>query len=109
LPSTQGYFADPQGYRPPSNHRNHPSTSQGYFADTQGYRPDLSNLSRNNIDLNQGLPEHQVNDPIMNFNIDDYDLVFDDAPMMASRRIKASPINKATPIKVGGAVPVGGE
>ncbi|WJX46003.1 hypothetical protein P8452_32844 [Trifolium repens] len=60
LPSTQGYFADTQGYRPPSNHRNHPSTSQGYFADTQGYRPDLSNLSRNNIDLNQGLPEHQT-------------------------------------------------
>jgi hypothetical protein len=82
LPSTQGYFADTQGYRPPSNHRNHPSTSQGYFADTQGYRPDLSNLSRNNIDLNQGLPEHQVNDLIMNVNIYDYDLSFDDAPMM---------------------------
>jgi hypothetical protein len=42
-----------------SNHRNHPSSSRGYFAGTQRYHLDLSNLSRNNIDLNQGLPEYQ--------------------------------------------------
>ncbi|WJX32938.1 hypothetical protein P8452_21206 [Trifolium repens] len=82
--TSQNYNArpSPSSQPPPSNHRNHPSTSQGHFADTQGYRPDLSNLSRNNIDLNQGLPEHQLNDPTMNINIEDYDFSLDDVPMM---------------------------
>jgi hypothetical protein len=64
-----------------SNHHNRSSSSRGYFAGTQGYQLDLSNLSRNNIDLNHGLPEYQENFPIPDFNVDDYDFSLDGLPM----------------------------
>ncbi|WJX27853.1 hypothetical protein P8452_16634 [Trifolium repens] len=52
-----------------SNHRNHPSSSRGYFAGTQRYHLDLSNLSRNNIDLNQDTseetPSHHLASPVL--------------------------------------------
>ncbi|KAK2428689.1 hypothetical protein QL285_027191 [Trifolium repens] len=37
---------------------------------------------KQNRNSDQGLPEHQVNDPTMNINIEDYDFSLDDVPMM---------------------------
>ncbi|MCH90394.1 hypothetical protein A2U01_0011309, partial [Trifolium medium] len=44
---------------------------------SKGYRPDTSNLPRN-IDLNQGLPEYQPYDPMLNINVEDYAFIFDE-------------------------------
>ncbi|GAU38349.1 hypothetical protein TSUD_209280 [Trifolium subterraneum] len=63
----QGYVPQPQ-YNNPRN--NSTSALGNLHGGSEGYRPDLTNMSRN-------VPsqlEYRPNDPMVNFNIDDFDI-----------------------------------